>query len=61
MNTGTKSSPIPTRFSEAEIFFLDGLAERTGLSKAELIRRSVHALREMIKTSNDAVILTLAV
>lgn len=61
MNTGAqKSNPIPTRFTEAESAFLEELAKTTGLTKAELIRRAVGALRVFVQTRNVGAILELA-
>lgn len=60
MNTGTKSNPIPTRFTDSETAFLEELSRATGLPKSELIRRGVSALKEFIKARNVGAILELA-
>lgn len=40
-----KTSPIPTRFDDPESDFLSDAAARTGISRSELVRRSVRLLR----------------
>jgi hypothetical protein len=45
----TKTSPIPTRFDDPESDFLTEAAARTGISRSELVRRSVRLLRSKCK------------
>jgi hypothetical protein len=47
-----KGMPVPTRFELAEDAFLDLAAQRTGLSHAELIRRSVRLAKRQFEVLN---------
>lgn len=42
MGETTRTNPVPTRFDEDEMELIEKLASETGLSKSEIIRRSVN-------------------
>lgn len=50
-----KGDPIPTRFEQTELDFLDEVVQATGFSRSEIIRRSVrfacNAARETEETT----------
>ncbi len=48
-----KGPPIPVRFEEAEIAFLNALHEQTGLPVADLIRRAVRLLAREVDDRGD--------
>ena len=49
MSDEDKGNPIPTRFEADEEEMLIQLKRQTGLSKSEIVRRSVRLLREHIE------------
>ena len=60
MKTPKTSKAVPTRFKETETEFLHVLAEKTGFSVSELIRRSVRLMRDqMQRPGAEKVILSL--
>jgi len=42
----SKGDPIPTRFDRQEADALENLSNKTGFSRAEIIRRAVRLLRQ---------------
>ncbi len=48
-----KGKPIPIRFNADEELLLTDLAERTGLNKSELIRRTVRLLGREVNIRQD--------
>lgn len=47
----TKTGPIPIKFKETEEAFLTALNQKTGISVAELVRRSVRHLRNSVNSA----------
>lgn len=48
-----KGDPIPTRFDPAEDQAINEIAKRTGLPKAEIVRRAVRLLAQQVKTRGE--------
>jgi Ribbon-helix-helix protein, copG family len=48
-----KGTAVPTRFDEPETEVLEELRDRTGLSKSEIVRRSVRLLAARVAKEDD--------